>query len=290
VSSTTTALGYVLAVPLIVALVLWWVNHEGGKSGPVGGSGRVVGIVGRMGSGKSYFAVRMAYRRLLAGANVCTNFTMQFEQLCDRAGCEHEDCIAAQLAGRWRRFVGWEQLIELEDCIVIVDEAHLYAPSNKTLSFPDDARWKLSMARKYRLDLYWLTQHENRVNTVLKDLTNMMYVCASWFSAAFFTAKGYEPEHMRRKDKHIDRKVYRFNLKIAKLYNTLEILEADGVHVGKGTRISELAQARNAKNGAPTKAPIDRNAVATKLRNRGKGRCEHERRLHAKLGTCTECA
>lgn len=306
-----SAILYILAVPLVIFMFF---KLTGSKSGPgAHGGGMVVGVVGRMGSGKSMFAVRMAYKRLMAGANVASNFSMTFDHLCAVKGCEHEDkdtCVSARLASRWRRFVGWEQIVELEDCVVIVDEAHLYAPSNKGASFPDDARWKLSMARKYRIDLYWITQHEARVNSVLKDLTNMMFVCNSWFGAAVFTAKGYEPENMRRKDKHIQRVIYRFNAKVAKLYNTLEILEADGVHVGKGTRINELAQARNAKLGVATSAvassPIaiqeDEGCPHVKPGAKPKRpkvpgtescasclRCEHERKARKAHGWCQAC-
>ena len=177
-----------------------------------GGSGKVVGIVGRMGSGKSYMAVRMAYQRLMAGANVCTNFSMK---------------LPPELQERWREFGGWDDFAVLENAVVIIDEAQLYAPSNKTLVFPTVARWKLAQARKFGLDVYWISQHEARVNSILRDLTHMIYVCSSWAGGRYFVAYGYEPEEMRKKGKHIDRKSYKFDLAIGELYDTLQILDAD---------------------------------------------------------------
>lgn len=242
-----------LALPFLVLLLV--ANRRMNNSTPQrGGSGRVVGIVGRMGSGKSYMAVRMAIRRLKRGADVVTNFTMNLD------GAELVNVLAARgwkdkriaaeltaqtaffggdpvpvarvkvlrgITGQWRMFRGWDQFAELENAIVIIDEAHLYAPSNKSLTFPDVARFKMSQARKFGLDVYWVTQHEGRVNSILKDLTNMMFVCRSFMSGAWFSVKGYEPEHMRRKGKHLERQFYRLNVAVAGLYNTLEILAAD---------------------------------------------------------------
>src|SRR4051812_41838090 len=164
-------------------------------------AGRVVGVVGRMGSGKSYFAVRMAYKRLMAGCNVSSNFTMRG---------------LPEGAGTWQHFKGWDDFAELEGeyveskgrmvlrkpMVVFIDEAHLYAPSSQSLVFPQVARFKLSQARKFGLDVFWITQHEDRVNRTLKDLTNMIYVCNAWFDHLAFSAKGYEPERLRRKDQH----------------------------------------------------------------------------------------
>lgn len=206
-------------------------------AGRTGGSGQVVGVVGRMGSGKSYMAVRMAHQRLLAGANVCTNFSMK---------------LPPELSDRWTQFVGWDDFATLENCIVIIDEAQLYAPSNKTLQFPTVARWKLAQARKFGLDVYWITQHENRINSILRDLTNIIYVCAAFAGGKFFTAYGYEPENVRKKGEHIDRKSYRFDLKIGELYDTLQILDADDHLVKKDESMQQarkLGRQYNARRG-----------------------------------------
>jgi hypothetical protein len=232
-----------------------------------GGCGRVVGVVGRMGSGKSYMAVRMAYRRLQAGANVATNFTMKLDG-------------DPTITGHWIQWNGWEDFAELENCVVIIDEAQLYAPSNKVLNFPTVARWKLAQARKFRLDVYWVSQHENRVNSVLRDLTHMIYVCQAWMGGKVFVAYGYEPENIRRKGSHIDRLTYRFELKIGELYDTLQIIDADS-HLVAGDasmqRAAELGRRYNARRGSGT-AGIGR-----------RRRCSHEIESGGSLGTCGTC-
>lgn len=231
-----------------------------------GGSGKVVGIVGRMGSGKSYMAVRMAYRRLQAGANVCTNFSMR---------------LPDELAARWTQFRGWEDFAVLEDAVVIIDEAQLYAPSNKTLVFPNVARWKLAQARKFGLDVYWISQHEARVNTIIRDLTHMVYVCRAYAGGKFFVAYGYEPEDLRKEGKHIDRQSYRFDLAVGQMYDTLQILDADDHLVVKDASMAaaqELGRAYNERRG------ID--GAAGLVRRR---RCSHEIQSNKPRGACREC-
>lgn len=240
--------------------------------------GKVVGIVGRMGSGKTYMSIVIAYGYVLAGHDVRTNFTMKipkryYEPRISTTGVytneakrsiEHEypaewwQCFP-RVTVPWEYFTGWDQFADLSNCVVIIDECQLYAPSYKPLAFPLIARWKLAMARKFHLDVYWISQHEDRVNSTLKHLTNMIYVCNAWFGAKWFSAKGYEPEYVRRKGKHIARRSYKFNLDTANLYDTLEILTPDE-HLGdekqsaRLDKITELAGAHNRRRLAARKA------------------------------------
>lgn len=246
--------------------------------------GKVVGITGRMGSGKTYMAVLIAHQHLMAGHDVRTNFTMKLAQRFyeprisstgvwtdhGKRAAEHGDiaywwdCIP-RVSVPWQYFTGWDQFADLSNCVVTIDEAQLYAPSYKPLAFPLIARWKLAMARKFHLDVYWISQHEDRVNSTLKHLTNIIYVCNAWLGAAYFSAKGYEPEYVRRKGKHIARKSYKFNLANAQLYDTLEILTPDE-HLGdekqsaKLDKIEGLASAYN-KRKLASKKPQSRDDV-----------------------------
>jgi hypothetical protein len=132
------------------------------------------------------------------------------------------------------------------------------------------ARFKLSMARKFLLDVYWISQHENRVNSVLKDLTGYIYLCQSWMSGGFFTAKGHEPEKMRKKNQHLERVGYRFNLHVAELYDTLEVLSPDE-HLMESAGMAKALEVGEAHNAGRRE------------------RCVHERRGNRKAGTCGQC-
>lgn len=254
-----------LGVALLFLIVMVFVAIRPGEkiSGRLGG--KVVGIVGRMGSGKTYMAVMIAYQHLLAGHDVRTNFTMVLPKKFYRARISttgvqtagaREELKNARKEGRqahslwfdclprasvpWEYFTGWEQFAELDNCVVVIDESQLYAPSYKPLAFPLIARWKLAMARKFKLDVYWVSQHEDRVNATLKHLTNIIYVCNAWFGSRWFSAKGYEPEYVRRVKKHIARKSYKFKLANAQLYDTLEIITPDE-HLGDEKVLANLA-------------------------------------------------
>lgn len=248
--------------------------------------GKVIGIVGRMGSGKTYMAVVIAWQHLQAGHDVRTNFTMRLGDKfyqpristtrvqTDEAKKHVEEKTIApwfhclpRVSIPWAYFDGWDQFADLSNCVVVIDEAQLYAPSYKPLAFPLLARWKLAMARKFHLDVYWISQHEDRVNSTLRHLTNLIYVCNSWFSAAWFTAKGYEPEYVRRPKKNLARKSYRFRLELAQLYDTLEVLTPDE-HLGdekqsaRLDKINDLAGAYNRRRLASKKGQTADEVVA----------------------------
>lgn len=246
--------GYLLVFVALLAL-----NRRAGVDRT---RGRVVGIVGRMGSGKSYFAVRMAYRRMRAGATIYTNFSMRLEprhakpcrERCIRKGrCKCARRCPCQMASRWHRFEGWEQFATITDAVVIVDEVDLYAPSHDPRAIPDYVRWKLKMARKHRIDLYWIAQHESRVARLLRDvLTNEIRVCQSWFGGLYFSAKTWDPSNVRRRRKHTGRGGYWFRKHIANLYDTLETIRGDEER-GDGTMAvaNALAGAVEATRSTP---------------------------------------
>jgi Zonular occludens toxin (Zot) len=215
-------------IVVLMALALYVLFATAGGGGKGIRPGTCLGIVGRMGSGKSYFAVRMAWSLLKSGrCDVATNFTMR---LPPELGARHILLDARRL---------WEHVAELHGevdersgrivrpLVVIIDEVHNYAPSNRSFALPTRARWKLSQLRKFGMALVWISQHEDRVGRPLRDLTNLIYVCSAWFDHLFFVAKIYEPETVRRKDKHLGRLLYFFRSKVAVLYDTLEVLDVD---------------------------------------------------------------
>lgn len=240
--------------------------------------GLVLGIVGRMGSGKSYMATRIAYQRMLRGANIVTNFTMHLE--CPPSGHKRRHC-PCKLASQWQRFNDWPDLLPLTNAVVIIDEADLYAPSHDFHAITDEVRWKMKMARKHKLDIYWIAQHESRVNRILRDvLTNEIAVCRSFFGGKYFSAKFYDPTVVRRARQHSMRKGYFFNIKIASLYDTLETIQGSE-YAGDETmaNVNKLSQAHNAKRVASRKTRKSKRPTP----------CEHERAKKIKAGTCELC-
>ena len=173
-------------------------------------AGRVVGVVGQMGTGKSYAAVKMAAERLSLGVDVYSNFSMN---------------VPDEWEGTWRPFSSWLQFASIRDAVVIIDEAHLYAPSYAHARFPQPARTALAFARKNGLDVYWISQHEDRVNRTLRDLTNEISVCTKRGNRFVLTT--WPSEVVRRRGEHVMRQSYRFDPAIGDLYDTGEIIAPD---------------------------------------------------------------
>lgn len=215
-------LGFAIVGLLLVFGV--WVNRQD-KRRLNRTAGLVCGLVGRQGSGKSYAAVRMALDRLSRGVDVYSNFSIDMEGL--------------GYTGKWHKFTGWDQLAFVRNAVVIVDEAHQLAPSHQHVNFPMAARATLSQGRKHGVDLYWISQHEDRVNRTLRDLTNVVGVCESFFEGAYFVVTYYEPEKVRKPKAHIYKRRYRMDLKVAERYDTLETIEADH-HALKGDDTADL--------------------------------------------------
>lgn len=261
--------GYVLALLVLVVIMR--------STGVDAQSGKVIGIIGKMGSGKSFFAVRMAYQRMLRGAEIYTNFSMNLGPThetpcgdkCQAKGRRPGRCrcvkhCPCQLAGRWHRFEGWEQFATITNAVVIIDEADLYAPAYDAKAIPDYIKWKLKMCRKHKVDLYWIAQSETQVSRILRlTLTNEIRVCQSWFGGKLFTAKTYPPAHVGRAKKHTGRSGFLMRSNVAGLYDTLETIRGneDG---GDGTmaQANALADAHESGRAGRAAAILSRRKAA----------------------------
>lgn len=205
-------LGAIVVVLLVVLFGVGYLERRRARGRATKFTGQVSIVVGRLGSGKSMFALREAWTRIQGGATVYTNFTMNLPE---------------KYAHQWRFFHGWDDLLSISNAVVIIDEADLIADASKSINFPDEAKWKLKMARKSRLDLYMITQHEQRLNNKVRILANYIYVCNSYRDGSFFKVRCYEPEDVRKEGKELRVMRYKFDPFIAGLYDTLEMITGD---------------------------------------------------------------
>jgi hypothetical protein len=229
-------------------------------------AGTLRAYVGRLGMGKSYNGVVDITKALARGQRVFSSFTVAYgsdtpKRVIEAVGPgtwdNHVNERTGELANRFRparlhTFDGWEQLMELEDCHVVLDEAHLYAPSWDPKALPAEVRWFLSHLRKYGVDMTYITQHEDRVAKTLRDLANEVVVWQSFYlGAQWFIGKVYEPEKVKRKGEHTARLVRRKKLWLARSYDTLECSKFAGLVDPAAVRlVQELAYRRN--HGIPT--------------------------------------
>lgn len=168
----------------------------------------IEGYVGRPGSGKTYTLTERAIQQARRGRQVFANY-----------------CIDEPNCWQFRP----SDLLDLPPGVIVIDEAHLWFPARMALKLPPSWLAMLSQTRKNGWDLYWSAQHENRVDRVLRDVSNWMWLCDGWFKRQghplFFEAKCYEPEKFR-KNKGWNRRTFKlFDQKIANAYDTYERLE-----------------------------------------------------------------
>lgn len=234
-------------------------------------AGTLRAYVGRLGMGKSYNGVVDITKALVAGRRVFSSFSVAYTQetpdrVIEAVGPGTWESMTNPRTGekgnrfrpgRLHVFDGWEQLLELEDCHVVLDEAHLYAPSWDPKALPASVRWFLSHLRKMGIDMTYITQHEDRVAKTLRDLANEVVVWQSFYlGAQWFVGKVYEPENIKKKGEHTARLVRRKKLWLARSYDTLECSRFAGLVDPAEVRLVELlSQRRN--NGIPLLGSYD---------------------------------
>lgn len=181
-------------------------------------AGRVRGYVGRMGAGKSYSAVRDALGVLRTGGLVCSNGALVNPYSSN--------------GSRVVQFSSWEQFVMLRDCHVLLDEAHLWAPSWDPKALPWSVRAKIAHLRKFGVSLTWVTQHEDRISTSLRQAsTEIVVMSVLYLGVPVFKASHYEPEHVRQHKASVLRRWYRFDRRVASAFDSQEVYEIASLRV-----------------------------------------------------------
>lgn len=123
--------------------------------------GRVYGVVGRMGTGKTLLVTSWAMNyAMVTHRRIVANF-----------GLSCADQVVHS----------WAEAYELRDCLFILDEAHLWASSNSQKALTLQGRQFISQLRKRGVCLVWVSQHENRVAKALRELTTDIVQCTKYF-------------------------------------------------------------------------------------------------------------
>jgi zona occludens toxin (predicted ATPase) len=165
----------------------------------------IEGYIGRPGSGKSYTLTERAMAQARRGREVFANYNIE--------GC-------------WQ--FSPDQLLDLPPGLIVIDEAHLWFPSRMALKLPPSWLAMLSQTRKNGWDLMWASQHEARVDRVLRDVSSWMWLCQAWFGwnghPVLFTAESYEPEFFRKPSRKMTKTYRVFSMNVARGYDTYERL------------------------------------------------------------------
>lgn len=257
----STALWGVLGVAALVLAALGYLMR-GASTGPrLVREGRVVGIVGRKGHGKTLFAVhellrslgvkqrchkcsREMGRRVTHPVHIASNLTIDVPE-------KHRDLF--------HRIDGWDDIVGvvrgddgqdryvflLPHCtLIMLDEAHLFAPAKQGEQLPEAVRWYLSMLRHDVQELIWVTQHESRVSLGLRLQTDELGLCRKGLLRQM-SVRFFEPENFRKMGARPDWTFrYRVTKKLAAAYDTYAMLQPD--QSSEGIRNGELGVSKRA--------------------------------------------
>lgn len=161
------------------------------------------GFIGRPGAGKTYAMTHEASKHLLRGRAVFANYNL-----------------------RGSYYFTPDQILDLPPGLILLDEAHLIFGARNSLRLPPSLLMKMSQTRKSGWELWFTTQHERRVDSVLRDVTNVMTLVSPWLSKdghpRFFRLRDWEPELFRTPGKHMWSQWVPYSQSIANLYDTYE--------------------------------------------------------------------
>ncbi len=169
----------------------------------------VEGFTGLPGSGKTYYAVKRALEAGKKGIPVWANFKIDL----------------SDSGKNFYRFKDLKEVFHVRKGLIIVDEINLVCPSRFWNKFPPELAYFWSQTRKFELDIIWTSQHIDRVDKIIKEISNYCWVFKS-LPFGLHIANKFLPEHVTKEKRECyDRIFFRIDKNIAKCYNTYEAIE-----------------------------------------------------------------
>lgn len=233
--------------------------------------GRVTGIVGRKGHGKTLFAVHEMLRHI--GSNQpCRKCSRHGERISHKGTVVTN--VALDLGPELNKYfvhvTSLEHLISLlptdasdertgkipHQSLVLIDEAHLWFPAKAGAQLADNVASFLAQCRKYAVEVIWLAQREDRAALGLRAQTDEVGICQRGYVRGM-TVKFCEPENVaalraKKKDVRADWTFrYRVTPRVSSAYDTYQLIDNSGV-----SSESAGTSSPQAKRG-PTSAPLE---------------------------------
>lgn len=165
----------------------------------------VEGFVGLPGSGKTYWLARKGLEAIKEGKSVYANFS---------------------LTGAIR-FTTLNELKGVRKGVILIDEINLSAPSRLWNKLPAWLLYFWSQTRKFQLDIYWTAQNMDRVDKVVREISNFVWYFKQ-LPFGFHWARKFQPEEVNKTIRDcLEHKLFRIDKKIYMHYNTYEIIEIE---------------------------------------------------------------
>jgi len=138
----------------------------------------IIGITGLPGSGKTYYLAKKGLAEKKKGRDVFANFGL-------------EGAI---------KFTDLNQVFKEEKGLVLVDEINLLCPSRWWDKFPMKQAYYWSQSRKLGLDIYWSAQHIDRVDKIIREISNWVWELKS-LPFGITVMNQYLPTEIKKKRK-----------------------------------------------------------------------------------------
>lgn len=163
----------------------------------------VEGIVGLPGSGKTYWLSQIGLEAIKKNRPVYANYKLK--------GANY--------------YTDLKQVMEVEKGVILIDEINLICPSRWWDRFPPKLAYWWSQTRKMELDVYWTSQHQDRVDKIVKEITNYIWEMRK-LPFNFRIANCYLPEQIgKAKRERFGTKFFWLNKKVWENFNTYERIE-----------------------------------------------------------------
>ena len=220
----------VLGLIAVATLALYVVTQHASKGERKFQEGRVVGVTGKKGHGKTIFGVHELLRHV-NGRYPCRECSTLEGRRVNHDGhiaTNGSISVPEHLAARVHHLTNWDDVKALpHGCLVMLDEVHLmgWAPALAGQTLPADVQWILSQCRKLHLEIMWISQDLGNVSAGLRRQTDEIARCQkSYFrrmSISFFEIVGGVPQFNA---KAAWKYAYRVTSKLAASYDTYELL------------------------------------------------------------------
>jgi hypothetical protein len=173
----------------------------------------VEGIVGLPGSGKTYLLAKRGLEDMKKGKIVYANFHLE--------GAIYFSKITEVIS------VCREKLLKKEkiSMTVLIDEINLSFPSRMWSKIPGWVLYFWSQTRKFGLDIYYTSQSLKRVDTVIREITNYVWIVKPFLFGFHFASEIQVEDYEKSQKTVYDREWFRIEKKYYSQYNTFEILE-----------------------------------------------------------------
>lgn len=173
----------------------------------------VEGFIGLPGSGKTYLLAKRGLEDIQKGKEVWANFHLE--------GAKYFSKLPEVISYIRKKLLAKEKI----KMTILIDEINLSFPSRMWAKVPGWVLYFWSQTRKFGLDIYYTSQSFKRVDTVIREITNFVWIVQP-FLFGYRRASMIVPEDVEIQKKDIiERNYFRLDKKVFSKYNTYEILE-----------------------------------------------------------------